>query len=1154
MKLANFSLAIGLMAQAAFGAPTQSWPRQSIQLERQTGFEERSGTAIATRSDVKHDQVLLNLTDEILYKKSLYTFLDMSERALKDPKQALHPELIWTNDGCSHAPDHPFGFDFAVCCRRHDFSYDNYKKQGRWNEDTRKGLDLHFKGDMLEMWLFKQMVLSLGFLGLVARASNDGLTTAVTWDPYSLMVNGERVFIYSGEFHYPRLPVPEMWRDVLEKFKANGMNTVSIYFFWSYHSAAPGDFDFSSPGKDVQYLLDICKEIGLYVIARASPYVNGESNGGGLALWGSDGSMGELRTSDETYHQAWLPWVTEISNIIAKNQVTENGTVILYQIENELQETDHSSDNTLVIYMEQLENATRAAGITVPFSSNEKGQRSESWSTDYEDVGGAVNVYGLDSYPGGFSCTNVDSGFTVVTNYYQWFQNYSYTQPEFLPEFEGGYFQPWGGYFYDQCLAEHDPAFADVYYKNNIGQRITLQNLYMGYGGTNWGNLGAPVVYTSYDYSAPLRETREVQLKFKQTKLIGLFTRVSQDLLMTDMESNGTGNAVSSTDIYSWVLRNPDTQAGFYVLQHSTSSSRDVTTFSVSLNTSAGTITVPNVQLNGRQSKIAVTDYRMGNTTLLYSSSDIAAFGIFDNTTVLVLYADAGQTGEFAFKSDQGNVSTYGSTPVNTTSASSNTTLQSAQYSTYTYTQGIGSTVLSFSSGLIVYLLETETAWDFFAPATTSDPRVTPQEQIFVLGPYNVRNASVSGSTVTVVGDNANTTSIEVYAGAEASTIEWNGEALNTTRTEYGSLIAMAPGAADRSVELPTLSWKTADSLPERYRDYNDSAWVICNKTSSLSPTAPLTLPVLFSSDYGYYAGIKVYRGRFDGAGATAANVTAQGGVAAGWTAWLNGRYVGGAPADADLPTTTSALLDLTGGGANNSNATTLYATDNVLTVVTDYTGHDETSTGPDGVENARGLLGAALYAGSGEELNFTQWRVQGQAGGSRANIDPVRGPMNEDGLYGTRLGWHLPGFDPATSEAAWSDGSPLQGLNASGIRYYVASFALDLDADLDVPLGMELDAPAGTVASVQLYVNGYQYGKFIPQIGPQTRFPFPPGVVNNRGNNTVALALWAQTDAGARLSNATLFAYNKYQTGFDFNQDWSALQPGWTDSRLQYA
>jgi hypothetical protein len=143
------------------------------------------------------------------------------------------------------------------------------------------------------------------------------------------------------------------------------------------------------------------------------------------------------------------------------------------------------------------------------------------------------------------------------------------------------------------------------------------------------------------------------------------------------------------------------------------------------------------------------------------------------------------------------------------------------------------------------------------------------------------------------------------------------------------------------------------------------------------------------------------------------------------------------------------------------------------LTIVTDYTGHDETSTGPSGVENPRGILGATLLGGNGTSLNFTKWKIQGQAGGSQANIDPVRGPMNEDGIHGTRLGWHLPGFKPTGSE--WSSGSPLTGLATAGIKWYIANFDLSLDEDLDVPLGIELGAPAGTIASVQLYVNGYQ-------------------------------------------------------------------------------
>lgn len=54
-----------------------------------------------------------------------------------------------------------------------------------------------------------------------------------------------------------------------------------------------------------------------------------ETNGGGLALWGSDGSLGKIRTGDETYHQAWLPWITKIGRIIAANQITEGGVCFL---------------------------------------------------------------------------------------------------------------------------------------------------------------------------------------------------------------------------------------------------------------------------------------------------------------------------------------------------------------------------------------------------------------------------------------------------------------------------------------------------------------------------------------------------------------------------------------------------------------------------------------------------------------------------------------------------------------------------------------------------------------------------------------------------------------------------------------------------------
>lgn len=61
---------------------------------------------------------------------------------------------------------------------------------------------------------------------------DNGLTKDVQWDRYSLFVKGQRVFLWSGEFHPWRLPVQSQWLDILQKIKASGMNAVSVYAHW----------------------------------------------------------------------------------------------------------------------------------------------------------------------------------------------------------------------------------------------------------------------------------------------------------------------------------------------------------------------------------------------------------------------------------------------------------------------------------------------------------------------------------------------------------------------------------------------------------------------------------------------------------------------------------------------------------------------------------------------------------------------------------------------------------------------------------------------------------------------------------------------------------------------------------------------------------
>ncbi|EPS35567.1 hypothetical protein H072_11078 [Dactylellina haptotyla CBS 200.50] len=981
--------------------------------------------------------------------------------------------------------------------------------------------------------IFWQIFLLLAVSLNGALGTNNGYTDVVSWDSYSLIVNGERILIFSGEFHYPRLPVPDLWTDVLQKFKANGLNAISIYIFWNYHSPRQGVFDFESPGKNLQVLFDAAKEIGLYVVVRPGPYVNAEYSAGGIALWATDGSGGKLRTSDATYHQAWLPYVNALGPIIARNQITEGGPIIALEAENELQETVYDPNNTLVLYMEQIKTAWRNVGIVVPLTHNEKGMRSMSWSTDYKNVGGAVDIYGLDSYPGGLSCTSLDKGFSLVRTYYQWFQNYSYTQPEYLPEFEGGWFQPWGGFFYDDCLAEHSPEFADVYYKNNIAQRVTLFNIYMAFGGTNWGHSAAPVVYSSYDYAAPLRETREVGDKFKQTKLLSLFTRVSASLRHTVMEGNGTDIA-STPSIFTWILRNPDDYAGFYFVGYATSSSRANTAFSLTVSTSSGNRTISSLDLQGRQMRIVVTDYKVGDYVLLYSSAQVLTYALLDRP-VLVFYLNNGQKGDFAFKSGLKNskFTTYGAT--------TDFGMQSGASDPYSfsYTQTQDTVIVDFAGGPLLYLLETPTAWNFFAPATTKDPALSPEQQIFVFGPYLVREAYTSGTVVHVSGDTVNSTTIEVYVGKSSiSKINWNGIVLPTTKTTYGSLKAAIVGTSDRVVEIPELSgWRFGDSLPEASVDYDDSRWTVANKTTTLSPVKPLTLPVLFASDYKYYTGNMLYRGYFSSSAAFA-NITVQGGISAGWSAWLNGKFVGGFDGNASIITSTT-LLDLSGSKAGSTN---------VLTVLTDYVGHDQASQGPSGPENPRGILGSQLLDAGKKPLTFSLWKIQGNAGADQY-IDPVRGPMNEGGLYGERLGWHLPNFD----DGDWESGSPLDGVSGAGVKWYNTDFDLNIDKDLDAPIGLELAAPAGTIARVMIFVNGYQFGKYVPHIGPQTRFPIPPGILYNQGTNRLSISVWSQSEAGAKLSTVKLFTYGVYQTGFDFSKDWHSLKPGWKRERLHY-
>jgi hypothetical protein len=100
-------------------------------------------------------------TDYLLFNTSLPKFIKARDAALAKPVTAsyIEQQLEWSSDGCSDAPD----FDFVKACRRHDFGYRNYKKQGRWDEEHRAKLDDNFLNDMMDMCDVQDSLTRVGF-------------------------------------------------------------------------------------------------------------------------------------------------------------------------------------------------------------------------------------------------------------------------------------------------------------------------------------------------------------------------------------------------------------------------------------------------------------------------------------------------------------------------------------------------------------------------------------------------------------------------------------------------------------------------------------------------------------------------------------------------------------------------------------------------------------------------------------------------------------------------------------------------------------------------------------------------------------------------------------------------------------------------------
>ncbi|MER6394804.1 beta-galactosidase [Kitasatospora sp. NPDC001603] len=922
---------------------------------------------------------------------------------------------------------------------------------------------------------------------------------SVTYDGYSFLIDGRRTYLWSGEFHSYRLPSPDLWLDVLQKMRAAGFNAVSLYFDWGYHSPAPGVYDFTGI-RDIDRLLSMADSLGLYVIARPGPYINAEVDGGGFPGWLST-KPGDNRRDEPRYLAYSDEWQRRIDRIIARHQFTNGtGSVIQYQVENEY--FDNGPDGRA--YMKHLEDRAKADGITVPLVGNNNGA--------FQTGHAALDVDSPDSYPQGFDCSHPATwrGVPDIS------RGRLPDKPLGTAEFQGGAFDPWGGPGYDKCAELINDRFADVFYKQNIAVGATLQSLYMTYGGTNWGWLGMPQNYTSYDYGAAISETRRLDPKYHQDKLIGYFAQAVAPLTKTDpLSAAPTDNA----RIVDTARANPDTGTQFHVLRHADSTA--VTRDSAHLTVDVGgrSYTVPQqpgtaLTLDGRQSKVILAGYDLGKARLRYSTSELMTDAAIGDQHVAVLYGDHDSDGE--------TVLHYATRPTVTATdvtATDGAATGGAVTSTWDPTTGdlrlnyrhTGLTRVRITGGdrpLLLLLADTGTAKTFWRQDTAHGP-------VLLRGSHLLRGAASDGTTLALTGDVGTDGAIEVFGPAGALT--WNGTKVSTHRTDTGSLTGTVPTAAP--VTLPALTdWRHTQDSPEARPGFDDSGWRVADRNTSNSTTGPVTLPVLFADDYGFHTGSTWYRGRFTGTGAeTGITLTTQsGGGAAASSAWLNGTFLGSSTTDGTTYAFPAGLLR--SGG------------DNVVSVLTVDMGHEEDYEASNGNKAARGLLGASLL---GAPPGAVTWRLQGNLGGETP-VDPVRGPLAVGGLHGERAGYMLPGYptkDWTPTRLPATDPTP-------GVSWYTTTVPLDLPAGQDTSLGLTLTDDPSRRYRAEIFVNGWHLGNYVNYLGPQHSFPVPNGILDPHGTNTVAIAVWNLDGSTGGLGGVALTAYGSYASSLAVRQN----------------
>lgn len=740
------------------------------------------------------------------------------------------------------------------------------------------------------------------------------------------------------------------------------------------------------------------------------------------------------------------------------------------QVENEYTFAGDSPVTYDPKYMQYVEDRARDAGIVVPFINNDI-TPPEGHNAPGTGVG-EVDIYSHDSYPLGFDCSDPTSWHNSLPfpqAYRKLHDKQSPSSPYAILEYQGGSVDGWGGSGYGACAAMINAEAERLLYKTTASFVIAIQNIYMIYGGTNWGNLGQPNGYTSYDYGAVITEDRLVNReKYSEAKLIATFLQSSPDYLTaTAMDnSNAAGAYSNNNDLFITQLHNEDTGMRLFIARHTQFSSLDSTSYTLQIPTSVGNLTLPrlggSLLLNGRDAKIHVVDYNLGEHHLLYSTAEIFTWQQTNESTVLVVYGGPDEDHELSFSSALDDPVLVEGEDVQFE--------QINDHQILSWTTDSARRIVKMGD-LFVYILDRSSAYNYWKIPTTTglqeETTLNTKPSLIVKGGYLVRTANITESSISLTADINATTTFEIISGAPSGlqSLTINDRKIAFQQDSSGVVNATLP-FENQQLELPDLldlEWHHLEAIPEIQAAYDDSLWTVADIEQSPNDQFNQTTPIsLSSSDYGYHTGSLIFRGHFNANGEEDTfTIHTSGGSAYSSSAWLSETYLGSWAGE--------------GGTTNHEDTYQLPVLQTgkryVITVLVDHMGMDmQSQIGHLQFKEPRGILDYEL---SSRSPNDIQWKLTGNLGGEKY-MDKVRGPLNEGGFYPERQGFHYPN----APVDRWEIGSPAEGFNSPGARFYYTDFDLDIPQGYDVPLSFNFENGTEITRAV-LYVNGYQFGKY---------------------------------------------------------------------------